>query len=35
MENGRIVKEGMGKGMEKDVSSREAYLGFLNKLARP
>ncbi len=28
MENGRIVKEGSGKDMEKDVSIREAYLGF-------
>lgn len=28
MENGRIVKEGTGKDMEKDASIREAYLGF-------
>lgn len=28
MENGRIVKEGTGKDLEKDASIRETYLGF-------
>ena len=28
MENGRIVKEGTGKDMEKDASIRDTYLGI-------
>jgi len=28
LENGRIVKEGTGKDMEKDATIRETYLGF-------